>query len=101
MSFMSKIFDPGGYIAEKTTPKAFAPFSGLHGTWQAMNPKIDAPAAPAALPAAPGLNDPGVDDARRARLAEESKAKGRRSTLLTSSEGTEPGNIGRRTLLGA
>lgn len=37
----AKVLDPGGYIAEKTTPKAFAPYSGLHGTsaaWKAMQP---------------------------------------------------------------
>lgn len=41
---MSKIIDPGGFIAEKTTPKVFAPYSGLHGTLQAM--KALQPASP-------------------------------------------------------
>ena len=39
----AKILDPGGYIAEKTTPKAFAPYSGLHGSsaaWKAMQPTL-------------------------------------------------------------
>jgi hypothetical protein len=35
----SKIIDPAGYIAEKTAPKAFAPYSGLHGTLKAMRPQ--------------------------------------------------------------
>jgi len=34
-----KFLDPGGWIAEKTTPKAFAPYSGLHGTANAMYPE--------------------------------------------------------------
>ena len=35
-SGIAKVLDPGGFIAEKTTPKAFAPYSGLHGTSKAM-----------------------------------------------------------------
>lgn len=60
-----------------------------------------APAPPAPLPPPPALNDPAVEEARRAELELQSKAKGRKSTLLTSGQGSEPGNIGRKTLLGA
>ena len=45
----AKIIDPGGYIAEKTTPKWFAPFSGVHGTsaaWQAMQSTPSYPTRP-------------------------------------------------------
>ena len=33
---LSKVIDPGGDLAEKTTQKVFAPYSGLHGTLEAM-----------------------------------------------------------------
>ena len=35
---LGKVIDPGGYLVEKTAPKAFAPYSGLHGTAKAMKP---------------------------------------------------------------
>lgn len=41
-SKVSKILDPGGFIAEKTLPKKLAPFAGLHGTSQAMRQPDDA-----------------------------------------------------------
>lgn len=44
----AKALDPGGFIAEKTTPKAFAPFSGLHGTSEAMR-ELQAPIQPSPL----------------------------------------------------
>lgn len=63
-----------------------------------MSPK--APALPPAAPPPPALNDPAVEEARRRELEAASKAKGRRSTLLTGGEGVEAGNIGKKTLLG-
>lgn len=50
----AKILDPGGYIAEKTTPKAFAPFSGLHGTSKAFQDMQPNPSRPALTTATPG-----------------------------------------------
>lgn len=47
-SGIAKILDPGGFIAEKTTPKAFAPYSGLHGTSKAMR-DLQAPIQPSPL----------------------------------------------------
>lgn len=47
-SGVAKAIDPGGYIAEKTTPKAFAPFSGVHGTSQAIR-DLQAPIPPSPL----------------------------------------------------
>ena len=47
-SGIAKVLDPGGFIAEKTTPKAFAPFSGLHGTRKAMR-DLQAPIQPSPL----------------------------------------------------
>ena len=49
-SDVARILDPGGYIAEKTTPKAFAPYSGLHGTSRAMR-EMQAPIQPSPLTA--------------------------------------------------
>jgi len=49
-STVAKILDPGGFIAEKTTPKAFAPYSGLHGTSKAMR-DLQAPIQPSSLTA--------------------------------------------------
>jgi hypothetical protein len=47
-SGVAKILDPGGFIAEKTTPKAFAPYAGLHGTSKAMR-ELQAPIPPSPL----------------------------------------------------
>lgn len=45
---LSKVIDPGGFIAEKTLPKPLAPYAGLHGTMKAMKqptPLIQPPAS--------------------------------------------------------
>lgn len=47
-SGVAKVLDPGGFIAEKTTPKAFAPYAGLHGTSKAMR-DLQAPTPPSPL----------------------------------------------------
>ncbi len=47
-SGVAKVIDPGGYTVEKTTPKAFAPFSGVHGTSQAIR-DLQAPTPPSPL----------------------------------------------------
>jgi len=58
------------------------------------------PALPAAPPPPPSVEDPAVQDARSRQLVADSKVKGRRATLLTGGEGVEPGNIGKKSLLG-
>lgn len=52
---VGKVLDPGGYIAEKTTPKAFAPLSGLHGTSEYLKAKQTPKPAPPLQPAAQKL----------------------------------------------
>jgi len=59
------------------------------------------PPLPPAPPPPPEQNDPAVLDARKREIDAASKARGRKSTLLTGGEGiTEAGNLARKTLLG-
>ena len=57
--------------------------------------------APPPTPAAPTREDPAVADARRKEQQLATKAKGRRSTLLTGGEGdSSDANLAKKTLLG-
>jgi len=65
-------------------------------------PKIPAPVANPAAPAAPPKrSDPAVEEARRTALAQAKRARGRRSTIITGGLGdTSNAPVARATLLG-
>jgi hypothetical protein len=68
-SDLAKILDPGGFIAEKTTPKAFAPYSGLHGTSKAMR-ALQAPIPPSPLTTSKPAQKPAQKPASQKLLGE-------------------------------